>query len=210
MNLSICFIVSLLNESVNTFSRFILNIFLICAIISSTGGDTVSFNYGDRIRDARKAAGLTQEQLAQKCGIATITIRQYESGKRQPRLAQFRDIAAATKTPIQKLLAMPDMLNENRIWEIDDLAEQDGKANEDLKEWFDEVEAIFSENEFFSHVDLYRRVQLFVLESLKGFSPEGLLRLADMVNELKKIPAYQLKNEFDKNYRDPDEGEQHS
>ena len=167
----------------------------------------MGFNYGDRIRDARKAAGLTQEQLAQKCGVATITIRQYESGKRQPRLAQFRDIAAATKTPIQKLLAMPDELNVDRIWEIADQAEQDGETKENLEEWFDEVEDLFSESGFFSHVDLYRRVRSFILESLKGFSPEGLLRLADTVNELKKIPDYQFKNVFDSSYHDPDEDE---
>ena len=164
----------------------------------------MGFNYGDRIRDARKAAGLTQEQLAQKCGVATITIRQYESGKRQPRLAQFRDIAAATETPIQKLLAMPDELNVNRIWEMADQSEQDGRSKEDLEEWFNDVEELFSDIDFFSHVDLYRQVREFVIESLKCLSPKGLLRLVDTINELKKIPDYQFENVYDSNYHDSD------
>lgn len=51
--------------------------------------------YGQNIKAARKMAGLTQEQLAKKCGMATITIRQYESEKREPRLAQLECIAKA-------------------------------------------------------------------------------------------------------------------
>lgn len=42
----------------------------------------------NKIREARKAAGLTQKGLAEKAGLATITIQQYESNKRQPRLDQ--------------------------------------------------------------------------------------------------------------------------
>ena len=52
-------------------------------------------DYGNNIKLARKEAGLTQEQLAKKCGVATITIRQYESGKRQPRFEQLQEIAIA-------------------------------------------------------------------------------------------------------------------
>lgn len=51
--------------------------------------------YGQNIKAARKIAGLTQEQLAKKCGMATITIRQYESEKREPRLTQLDCIAKA-------------------------------------------------------------------------------------------------------------------
>lgn len=39
---------------------------------------------GPFIKEKRKAAGLTQKQLAQKIGKAEITIRQYESGARSP------------------------------------------------------------------------------------------------------------------------------
>lgn len=46
-----------------------------------------------RLKEARKAAGLTQDQLAAECGLATITIRQYELGKRQPRYETLAKIA---------------------------------------------------------------------------------------------------------------------
>lgn len=50
---------------------------------------------GEKIQQARKEAALTQAQLAEKCGLAAITIQQYERDKRQPRLEQLVDIANA-------------------------------------------------------------------------------------------------------------------
>lgn len=50
---------------------------------------------GQRIREARKNAGLTQRELAEKSGTATGTIQQYELGKRKPRFEQISAIADA-------------------------------------------------------------------------------------------------------------------
>ena len=59
---------------------------------------------GNEIRNARKHAGLTQAQLADKCGLATITIQQYEHGKREPSLEQIAKLAIALDTDVGKLL----------------------------------------------------------------------------------------------------------
>ena len=48
---------------------------------------------------------MTQAQLAEKAGVAAITIQQYELGKRQPRLAQFQAIASALGVPVQDLIS---------------------------------------------------------------------------------------------------------
>nr|DAV06175.1 MAG TPA: helix-turn-helix domain protein [Caudoviricetes sp.] len=48
---------------------------------------------GHRIQEIRKKRGITQKELATEIGCAEITIRQYESGKRQPRLDQISNIA---------------------------------------------------------------------------------------------------------------------
>lgn len=50
---------------------------------------------GQRIQEARKKAGYTQKELAEKIGVVTGTIQQYELGKRQPRIEQIQAIAAA-------------------------------------------------------------------------------------------------------------------
>lgn len=50
---------------------------------------------GENIRQARKKAGLTQRQLAEKSGVATITLQQYERGVREPKLDTIAKIARA-------------------------------------------------------------------------------------------------------------------
>ena len=50
---------------------------------------------GERIKQARKLKGLTQKQLGELSETSEITVRQYELGKRQPRLEQLRRIASA-------------------------------------------------------------------------------------------------------------------
>ena len=47
---------------------------------------------GERIRNARKNAGLTQKQLGEKCGIAEPTIRRYELGKLNPKYETLQKI----------------------------------------------------------------------------------------------------------------------
>lgn len=50
---------------------------------------------GERIRECRKSIGLTQRELAEKSGVATVSVQQYERGVRQPRTEQLKEIAAA-------------------------------------------------------------------------------------------------------------------
>ena len=40
--------------------------------------------FGDRIRDGRKAAGLTQRQLAEKLGVSNTSISNWEKGLSRP------------------------------------------------------------------------------------------------------------------------------
>lgn len=151
----------------------------------------MEYNYGERIKAARKASGLTQEQLAKKCGLATITIRQYESGKREPRLAQMRALAAATGVTIQKLLGIPNWVDEKNIWETVDTLEQNGMTQDEIEEYLDQLEDVRSASELISDIRLYEKVRAYILDSLVDFTPEGLLRIVDALNVLKKVPDYQ-------------------
>jgi len=62
----------------------------------------------ERIRAARKAAGLTQEALASVLGVTSVAISQYESGNakinRKPTLENIKKIAEATRTSVEWLL----------------------------------------------------------------------------------------------------------
>ena len=83
---------------------------------------------GQRIKEARKSAGLTQRELAEKAGTATGTIQQYELGKRQPRIEQFQAIA--------------DVLNVDVNWLMNGytLAQRDQAFRDFVKKRFSEVE----------------------------------------------------------------------
>lgn len=50
---------------------------------------------GERIREQRKKAGLTQKTLGELSETSETTVKQYELGKRQPRIEQLRKIANA-------------------------------------------------------------------------------------------------------------------
>lgn len=98
-----------------------LNIFMAYGIIRI---EVICVSVGKRIMQARKKAGLTQAQLAETLGLATITIRQYESGKRKPSIEQIKRIANVLETRWYEL--MSDDLDEqislisNDIFDIDE------------------------------------------------------------------------------------------
>ena len=49
----------------------------------------------DRLREVREALGLSQQALAERCGITARSQRNYESGERLPDAAYIAAIAAA-------------------------------------------------------------------------------------------------------------------
>ena len=49
--------------------------------------------FGERIRQCRKAAGLTQAEMADRLGCATSTIKRYELGEAKPRSVMLKAIA---------------------------------------------------------------------------------------------------------------------
>lgn len=71
----------------------------------------MGIDIGYNIKSARNAAGLTQEELARQCGVATITIRQYESGKREPKYDTLERLADALDVPLEVLLGIGDSIS---------------------------------------------------------------------------------------------------
>lgn len=62
---------------------------------------------GFRIRELRQAAGLTQAQLADKCGLHRTFVGSVERGERNVALLSLRRIAQALRTTPAELLADP-------------------------------------------------------------------------------------------------------
>ena len=59
---------------------------------------------GQRIKEKRIRAGMTQAQLAEKIGLSTITIRQYEADKREPRYKIMEKISDALHCNVSELV----------------------------------------------------------------------------------------------------------
>lgn len=59
---------------------------------------------GQAVRDARKAAGLTQPELGAKLGISAVAVSQVEKGKTAPALAKVAAIAEALGVSVSLLL----------------------------------------------------------------------------------------------------------
>ena len=59
---------------------------------------------GERIKEARKQAGLTQQELADKLEISSVAVSRWERGERNPKLETLKKIAAAIDAPVGELL----------------------------------------------------------------------------------------------------------
>jgi len=59
---------------------------------------------GARITRLRKAAGMSQAELAQRVGVSTSAIGMYEQGRREPSCALLVSLARALNTSLQYLL----------------------------------------------------------------------------------------------------------
>lgn len=63
---------------------------------------------GEKIREARKGAGLTIKQLAERVGVSYLTIQRMETNKVSPSVALLIEIAGTLNYPITSLIADQD------------------------------------------------------------------------------------------------------
>jgi transcriptional regulator with XRE-family HTH domain len=63
--------------------------------------------FGDRIRELRLAAGLTQEDLADRCGLFRTYMSRIETGKANPTLTMIHALADSLAVPVAGLFGVP-------------------------------------------------------------------------------------------------------
>lgn len=63
--------------------------------------------FKDRLREARKKAGMTQKEVAAALGIDDTTYCGYETGKRQPDALRIKELAHCLNTSGDYLLELP-------------------------------------------------------------------------------------------------------
>lgn len=59
---------------------------------------------GERIMEARKAVGLTQEELGKRIGVSASMVSQYETGARTPKIGTIQRFSDALNAPIMDVL----------------------------------------------------------------------------------------------------------
>ena len=70
---------------------------------------------GGRLRTARRSAGLTQKQLAERLGVEPITVSRWEREVTTPSLPRLRRIAEVTETTVSDLVRAPDAATAHAV-----------------------------------------------------------------------------------------------
>lgn len=112
---------------------------------------------GDRIRQAREQAGLTQKELAAAVGVAFQSVQQWEHGKTFPRLTRFTQLAK--------------VLNQNPAWLQSGLQEPAPEKSEiplDTNQWQRCIETSYRQS-------LHQFIQLGWLTKREDVSIEAIL-----------------------------------
>jgi transcriptional regulator with XRE-family HTH domain len=63
--------------------------------------------FGERIRELRAAAGLTQEDLAHHCGLFRTYMSRIETGKANPTLTMIHSLAGSLGVPVSAFFEVP-------------------------------------------------------------------------------------------------------
>ncbi|MBE6976000.1 MAG: helix-turn-helix transcriptional regulator [Ruminococcaceae bacterium] len=178
---------------------------------------------GKRIKEARVKEGFTQAQLAELCGLATITIQQYERDKRQPRRDQLEVIAQNLNVTTGYLWGIED-INAKAI--LDAMKNGDYRTAEDLmdlpvgsigpvdSEEQEEIEYQLREERHTKELVLNKLRIYFrskydkltdqdylsiksLIDTFSQLNEEGQQKAVERVEELTEIPKY--KNESSQN-----------
>jgi Zn-dependent peptidase ImmA (M78 family)/DNA-binding XRE family transcriptional regulator len=101
---------------------------------------------GERLADARRARGLTQQQAAEMIGVARTTITAMEKGERRPRAGELVRLAQHYGRQVQEFVRaeaavpQPDFVVQFRTQSAVDNAEPDVRQFQRFCEWYVELE----------------------------------------------------------------------
>lgn len=153
---------------------------------------------GERIRQARNEKGLTQKQLGSISGTSEITIRQYELGKRQPRIEQLQRIATALNIPYWDLIQDPKPGEEDgyNIWQefLQDYLDSENQMAQDILNYL--KIRYPSDVKFYEALKKSRGIELLdakgkrLVNVYTHLNDEGQQKAIERVEELAEVPRY--------------------
>lgn len=148
-------------------------------------------NYGTKMRDARKAKNMTQEDLAAKIGVNRATISKYESGIISPTVEQLAEIAQALDVDFSTLYS-------ERIARIFDQVDEEALLESKFVKLFHlTLEEGYQIGKAVSRGDVTveNERDAALIEAYQKLNKTGQEIAVQRVKELGKIPEYQAERE---------------
>lgn len=137
---------------------------------------------GEIIKQKRKEIGYSQKELAMKCNVAEITIRQYETGKRQPKLNILYKIATILGLDFDQLLGGVQSFESGA-----DFKKEWKRLNENINESSDTLTVI--------HKISLNEKETKIIEHFQNLNDIGKNKAIEQVELLTKIPEYRKDKE---------------
>ena len=141
-------------------------------------------NEGLRIKKYRLEKGLTQKELAERCGLFDSAIRRYESGRQNPKKETLEKIATALEIPVTQLLFDGNIIFDDKVDPNappptgEQIVEGLERFQEQLKELSDAV------------LDIYANSDEAILHYYNKLNHKGKKEALERVEELTEIPKY--------------------
>ena len=154
-------------------------------------------DYGANIKAARKAAGLTQKQLADRLGISFVNISQLENNQRTPNMVTLQRLADALGIHIFDLTGIGPEMDKYKVeiaWK-DGIQPSDEKRKELEKALSAGPRALYDElgddkkQEFWTV--LMKPLHAQLNEAFERLNEDGQEIAVQRVRELGRIPEYQ-------------------
>lgn len=141
-------------------------------------------NEGLRIKKYRLEKGLTQKELAERCGLFDSAIRRYESGRQNPKKETLEKIAAALEIPVTQLLFDGSIIFNDKADPNAPIPtkEQMIESLEQVKQCFSKLSDTLLEN--------YAQNEDNVLTCYRSLNLSGKKEALKRVEELTEIPKY--------------------
>lgn len=158
---------------------------------------------GQMIKKVRQAAGMTQQELADRLGISYVGVSQWETDKRNPKQDTLVRIANALNVPVSYLCG-PDRFIPNRelLRTLSEMLSRAGYNREVARENNDIESTTRWEHVVF---DLERLKEQFtdaysalpedaekLMELYDLLNSKGRKKVLDWLNDFCKIPEYQI------------------
>lgn len=143
---------------------------------------------GEKIRNARKAAGLTQKELAQRLGLSFQSIAQWENDLRKPKIETIQKIADALGITVWEL-SDPLFAGQGGAPVLKPTEDASPETMEFFKRHGEAAKTILDLLRL--EQDQENKLLEQIIKDFRILTEEGQEKAAERIHELTEVPKYQ-------------------